>query len=148
MERLQTGTGVVAGSGRIRGGASLALRTAIGLLLIFSGSAKIAAAEAFARSISLMKLTVVANLFLAFGIPIGEIFLGVAFLVGYRLRSAIFVSFLMLAVFTVYIVSNYQSVAGNCGCYGDLIWIGFDEIGIGKNLLMMAGLVSLHFKLS
>lgn len=127
---------------------SSALCILIGAVFIFSGLSKIPTLEQFGWTIV---ETTPLNWTLAewsARILIGlELFLGVLFIFHLRLRRiAIPVSFILLVIFTAYLllVIKAHGSSGNCGCFGEVIQMTPLE-SVYKNIAMLVVIGIIYF---
>lgn len=125
-----------------------ALSIILGFLFLFSAWSKLPTLEQFGW-------TIVENTFLNWTMAewfsrllIGlEFFLGILFLMGFRIRRiAIPIALMTLSIFTLYLVVILftKGIDNNCGCFGEVVPMSPKE-SIVKNLIMMAFLILLYF---
>ena len=120
---------------------TLAIRVFVGGFFLYAAIPKIAEPLAFATSIShyeMMPLWTV-NAF-ALVVPWLEVLVGVALVVGFKLRTNALLAGALLLMFTVAVAwAISQGLELDCGCFGAE---GGEEVSwlkVGKNLLMVAG---------
>lgn len=124
------------------------IKYGLGVVFLVSGIAKLFPIHSFEFLIVTQKLADwMVSPYLARGIIIVELLLGVGFLQNNYLRKLIIpVSFLLLIVFNIHLVYTIITSVGvgNCGCFGELIPMTPLEALI-KNIIMMLALIYLFF---
>jgi uncharacterized membrane protein YphA (DoxX/SURF4 family) len=95
------------------------LRIAVGLLFIYSGFFKVLDLESFGRIILMYNiLPEILAPYFAIILSHLEIILGFLLLVGYKIRSASFISIMLMIVFIIAISVNLARGASfDCGCF-------------------------------
>ena len=126
---------------------TLAVRVFVGGFFLYAAIPKIAEPLAFATSIShyeMMPLWTV-NAF-ALVVPWLEVLIGVALVVGYKLRTSSLIAGGLLLMFTGAVAwAIMHGLEIDCGCFGAE---GGEEVSwykVGKNLLMVAGCALIYF---
>ncbi|MBN2158900.1 MAG: DoxX family membrane protein [Spirochaetes bacterium] len=103
------------------------IRVGMGAMLLMSGLLKIMAPDSFGRLVAMYDvLPGMLVPYAAVAVPALEALLGLLLLAGFRVRSAAFVSMLLMAAFIAVIAVNVvHGRSFECGCFG------LDRLGIG-----------------
>lgn len=124
--------------------ATMVLRVALGAMFLFSGMMKALDPESFARIIALYDLLPSALVpYAAIVIPYLELVLGLAFVVGYKIKGASILSVLLMIVFSAGIAVNlYRGNNFECGCFElHRLGLGLEErisyALVARDLLLM-----------
>jgi len=124
--------------------AAQAASIVLGLLLLFSAAAKIAAPRSFLDIIAQFQLLPSSFLLPAAAIVVGlESLLGVLFLTGVYRRKAAWVNLMLMLVFTLMMVEAIRRGFSHCGCFGEVLQLGpsveiwIDLVLLGLTLLVL-----------
>jgi len=124
-------------------GAATAGRALLGAVFVVAGVLKIpdpAAAERAVRAYRLLPEALVSPV--AFGMPVGEIAVGLALLAGVFVRTAAIASAVLLAVFIAAVSSAWaRGLQIDCGCFGGGGEVAAGETAYGTELLRDAALL-------
>ena len=74
-----------------------------------------------------------------------EIFIGALLVSRYNITIAANIAIALIVVFTAYIMLHYGA-AENCGCYGDIISVGYDKYAVYKNAILLMGFIYLNYR--
>lgn len=116
-------------------------RVGIGVTFIASGWLKIFSAKAFSHALALFTAVFELRILILFVLPVLEIVLGVMILIGLYSRFSITTSIIVLIGFITYILLNIGNPLVNCGCFGDMLDLGYTYYGVAKNVLLILGLI-------
>jgi putative oxidoreductase len=124
---------------RLLGYLPVILRVAFGLVFLFSGGMKIIDLTRFSESLTAMQIVPARFVSsLSVGIPVAEVIIGVATVLGFRTAVMSAVAAGVLALFTGVIAEKViEGVQVSCGCFGSLSSERITEVTVLRNVILL-----------